>query len=200
MKKTIKVSGSESGFKVVVSRKKKKRGVLAESDTTESESIDMEEECLVEETSVDYDKSGAFAEGDPNQCQKAMMAAGKLANDHGIVINTNLKHLVNNRTNWAIVLKKISLGTSVEAVHAAVSKFGKIKVIKMQLVGLWQKMIIELEDQTQIELLASKWSIFIRKDVVCVARADIDKQLWDARNNFRALLHTLLMRTTAHDL
>ncbi|KAG9286721.1 hypothetical protein G9A89_012271 [Geosiphon pyriformis] len=35
-------------------------------DTTESKSIDMEKECLVEETSVDYDESGAFAEGDPN--------------------------------------------------------------------------------------------------------------------------------------
>ncbi|KAG9306315.1 hypothetical protein G9A89_018198 [Geosiphon pyriformis] len=72
MKKTAKVSGSESGFKVVASRKKRKRGVLAEGvdngrvaaevpgvcswgsetgNTTESESIDMEEECLVEETS-----------------------------------------------------------------------------------------------------------------------------------------------------
>ncbi|KAG9298222.1 hypothetical protein G9A89_002710 [Geosiphon pyriformis] len=87
MKKTIKVSGSESGFKMVVSRKKRKEDVLAEGidnkkvaakalsahswgsetgDTTESESIDMEKECLVEEISIDYGESGAFIEGDPN--------------------------------------------------------------------------------------------------------------------------------------
>ncbi|KAG9299429.1 hypothetical protein G9A89_009381 [Geosiphon pyriformis] len=31
--------------------------------------------------------------------EKAMMAVGKLANDHGIVVNTNLKHLVNSCMN-----------------------------------------------------------------------------------------------------
>ncbi|KAG9298386.1 hypothetical protein G9A89_005246 [Geosiphon pyriformis] len=84
MKKTIKISGSESGFKAVVSRKKRKEGVLAKSidnrrvavetpsDITESESIDMEEECLVKETSVDYSKSGAFTEGDLNQMPKSL--------------------------------------------------------------------------------------------------------------------------------
>ncbi|KAG9306369.1 hypothetical protein G9A89_018252 [Geosiphon pyriformis] len=93
MKKTIKVSGSECDFKMVELRKKRKRGVLAESidnkgvaaeasgarlwgsetsDTTESESIDMEEECLVEETSIDYDESDAFMEENPNQMPKNM--------------------------------------------------------------------------------------------------------------------------------
>ncbi|KAG9287155.1 hypothetical protein G9A89_000658 [Geosiphon pyriformis] len=87
MKNTIKVSGFESGFKVVALRKKRKRGVLAKGvdnrkiaaeafgthswgsetgDTTESESINMEEECLIEKTSVDYGESGAFAKGNPN--------------------------------------------------------------------------------------------------------------------------------------
>ncbi|KAG9287065.1 hypothetical protein G9A89_023030 [Geosiphon pyriformis] len=132
--------------------------------------------------------------------EKAMMAAGKLANDYGVVVNTDFKHLVNNRTNQAIVLKEIPVKTSVETVHTAVSEFERIKAIKIQLVGLWQKAIIKLEDQTQAELLASKWSILIRKDVVCVARTNIDKQSWDARDNFRALLHTLPVETTAHDL
>ncbi|KAG9294179.1 hypothetical protein G9A89_021538 [Geosiphon pyriformis] len=87
IKKTIKVSGSEGGFKVVVLRKKKKEGVLTESidnrgvaaeapgaclwssetnNTTESENIDIEKECLVEEISIDYGESGAFMEGDPD--------------------------------------------------------------------------------------------------------------------------------------
>ncbi|KAG9293951.1 hypothetical protein G9A89_019289 [Geosiphon pyriformis] len=326
MKKATKVSGSEGGFKMVVSRKKRKDGVLAESvdnskvadkalgncswgsevgDTTESESIDIEEECLVKETSVDYGENGAFTGEDLDQTPKslrvktkkvlgkplgvidygtvdadgdvldkslllppsfpvkpsvqvpvhksftldidlvavvgkssqekvnfvrkifsgvngfggastpskfggiiqttftseeAMMTAANLANDRGVMVNTDLKRPVNNRTNRAIVLKEIPVGTSLEAVHAAVAEFGIIKSIKMQLVGLWQKAIIELEDQDQADFLASKWSILIGKDMIRVTRANIDKQSWDARNKFRALLYTLLIGTIAHDL
>ncbi|KAG9290562.1 hypothetical protein G9A89_020932 [Geosiphon pyriformis] len=326
MKKAVKVSGSEDGFKTVVSRKKRKGDVLAESvdnkevankalgshlwgsevgDTTESESIDMEEECLVEETSVDYDENGAFTGGDPNQMpkslcvktkkvlekplgvidygtvnaeddmldsffllppplpiklfiqvsvrksfaldidlvavagkssqeklnfvkknfsdvngfggaftpskfggiirasftsKKVMMMAAQLANDYGVIVNTDLKHLINNRMNWAIVLKEIPVETSIEAVRAAIFEFGLIKSIKMQLVGLWQKAIIKLEDQIQADLLAAKWFILIEKDAMHVAWADVDKQTWDARDKFRALLYTLPMDTTSHDL
>ncbi|KAG9290547.1 hypothetical protein G9A89_020917 [Geosiphon pyriformis] len=132
--------------------------------------------------------------------EEAMMTAANLANDRGVVVNTDLKHPVNNCTNQAIVLKKIPVGTSLEAVHATVAEFGIIRSIKMQLVGLWQKTIIELEDQDQADFLASKWFILIGKNVVRVARADIDKQSWDARDNFRTLLYTLPIGTTAHDL
>ncbi|KAG9305599.1 hypothetical protein G9A89_001660 [Geosiphon pyriformis] len=282
MKKTAKVSGSESGFKAVASKKKRKEGVLAEDvdnervaaevpgicswgletgNTTESESINMEEECLVKETSVDYGDDGPFAEGDPDQtfrglCVKTKKVLGKplgvidydavdadgdvldeslllpppflekvnfvrkifsgvngfggastllkfggiiratftseeaiitvanLANDRGVVVNTNLKRPVNNHTNQAIVLKEIPVGTSLETVRTAVAEFGIIKSIKMQLA----------------DFLAFKWSILIGKDAIQVARADIDKQLWNARDNFRALLYTLSMGTTAHDL
>ncbi|KAG9294057.1 hypothetical protein G9A89_004925 [Geosiphon pyriformis] len=109
--------------------------------------------------------------------EKAMIVAAKIANDRGIMVNTNLKCPGDNCMNRTIVLKKILVETSVEAVHVVVSEFGKIKMIKMQLVGLWQKVIVELEDQTQADLLASKWSILIGKDAVHVARTDIDKQL-----------------------
>ncbi|KAG9303874.1 hypothetical protein G9A89_005784 [Geosiphon pyriformis] len=281
MKKTIKVSSSEGGFKAVVLRKKRKGGVLAESidnrkvaakapgahswgsetsDTTESKSIDMEEECLVEKTSVDYSESGAFVKENPNQMpkslhvktkkvlrkplgvidygtvntdndvldnsflllpplpikssvqmpvrkffaldidlvaiagkssqeklsfirkifssvngfggtstplkfgrvicvtftlEKAMIAAGKLANDCGVVVNTDLKCLVNNRTNQNIVIKEIPVGTSIEVMHAVVSEFGVVVSIKMQLIELWQKAIVTLGDFDQANLLAS---------------------------------------------
>ncbi|KAG9289845.1 hypothetical protein G9A89_015425 [Geosiphon pyriformis] len=93
MKKTIKVSDFEGGFKTVALRKKRKEGVLKEciddkglvdkassaclwssetDNTMESESIDIEEECLVEETSVDYGESSAFAERDPDQTPKSL--------------------------------------------------------------------------------------------------------------------------------
>ncbi|KAG9300803.1 hypothetical protein G9A89_003152 [Geosiphon pyriformis] len=263
IKKTLKSTGSNGGFKAVVSRKKRKGDVLEES-------IDIEKKCLIEKTSVDYGESGTFTEGDPDQTpkslhiktkkvlkkpldvidyntvnavsvrksfalnidfvvitekssqeklsfvrklfsgvngfggastsskfgeiiwatftsEKAMMTAEKLANDRNIVINTDLKHPNNNHTNRTIVIKKISMRTSMEAVRAAISEFGLIKSIKIQLVGLWQKAIIELEDQNQADLLASKWSIFIGKDA-------------NFRDEFKVLLYTLSVGTNAHDL
>ncbi|KAG9296721.1 hypothetical protein G9A89_001353 [Geosiphon pyriformis] len=292
-------------------QEKKKSGVLAKSvltgDTTESESVDIKKECLIEETSIDYNERDIFDGGDSNQTLKSlgikiktkkvldkplgkinfedgfdnsnfldksvlflpflllkpsvhvsvhksfildinlvaiagkfsqkklnfikkifsdvngfggasipskfggiiyvtftsemvMMATGKLAYDYNVVVNTDLKYLVNNRTNWDIVIKVISVGISIEAVHIAVSKFGVVVSIKMQLVGLWQKAIVTLEDSNQTDLLASKWSIFIRKDAVRVARANMDKQTWDSRDEFKALLYTFFVGTNAHDL
>ncbi|KAG9288827.1 hypothetical protein G9A89_001151 [Geosiphon pyriformis] len=88
MKKTIKVSGSESGFKAVALKKKRKGSVLAEGinnrgaaakasgvcswdsetgNTIESESVDIEKECLVEKTSFDYGEDNALAGGDHDQ-------------------------------------------------------------------------------------------------------------------------------------
>ncbi|KAG9293633.1 hypothetical protein G9A89_018970 [Geosiphon pyriformis] len=99
-----------------------------------------------------------------------MMAAGKLVNDYGVVVNTNLKHPVNNHMNQAIVMKKIPVGTSKETVRVAVSEFGLIKSIKIQL------------------------------NAVRVARTDVDKQMWDSKDEFRALLYTLPVGTNAHDL
>ncbi|KAG9285026.1 hypothetical protein G9A89_009836 [Geosiphon pyriformis] len=267
MKKAAKVSGSNDGFKPVLPRKRRRGGALEDGssetgNTTEFDSVNMEEKCLVEETSfrqesgeesggvntdmmpkgpkkivtkcilgkplgtinfsMENDDDDDILDGlltlpppfslrhmvqvsklayvrkifsgvngfggasTPSKfggiirasfiSEKAMMAVAKMTNDHGVMVNTNLKHSRDNCTNRVIVLKKIPVRTSVEAVHAVVSKFGKIKIIKIQL------------------------SIFIGKDAVCVARADINKQSWDARDSFRTLLHTLLMETTAHDL
>ncbi|KAG9306729.1 hypothetical protein G9A89_004438 [Geosiphon pyriformis] len=81
MKKAIKVSGSSDSFRCVLLKKKKRGGVLENGsdnknigpksletgDTTESESINMKEKCLVEETSFNYGKSSAFAERNSNQ-------------------------------------------------------------------------------------------------------------------------------------
>ncbi|KAG9305471.1 hypothetical protein G9A89_021189 [Geosiphon pyriformis] len=316
MKKTAKVSGSESGFKVVASRKKRKGGVLAEGvdnggvaagvpgvcswgsetgDTTESESVDMEEECLVEETNFDYGEGGALAGGNYDQMptsskvrtkktlgkplrkidflkdgsddgvlsdaplelppsmknlvnvpvrksfalnigldkvagkssQEKLVVVRKLfsgingfggtstpskfsgiiratftsksglikatekATGVNIMINTDLKRS-SGRSDWAVVMKEIPIETSAEAVHAALSEFGVIKTIKMQLIGLWQK--------AMADLVAAEWSILIGKDAVHVARADSDKKAWDIRDQHKALLYTLSMGTNTHDI
>ncbi|KAG9284666.1 hypothetical protein G9A89_003626 [Geosiphon pyriformis] len=283
MKKTAKVSGSESGFKTVASRKKRKRGALAEGvdnggvaagvsgvcswgsetgDTTESESVDMEEKCLVEETSFNYGEGGALAGGDYDQTPtsskvKTKKALGKplgkidfskdssndsVLSDAPLELPPSMKNLVNvsvrksfmldigldkvvskssqeklvvvrklfskingfggastpskfseiiratftsesglikaiekatgvnimvntdlkrssGRSDRAVVVKEIPIGTSAKAVHAALYKFGKV--------------MVEFERLDQADLVAAEWSILIG--------ADSDKEAWDAR-------------------
>ncbi|KAG9290415.1 hypothetical protein G9A89_007146 [Geosiphon pyriformis] len=94
--------------------------------------------------------------------------------DAKIMVNTDYKKSTSH-SDWTVVIKEILIGTSAEAVHAVLSKFGAIKSIKMQLVELWQKAIIEFEKQSQADLLADRWSILIRKNVVHIAKSDLDK-------------------------
>ncbi|KAG9301490.1 hypothetical protein G9A89_008342 [Geosiphon pyriformis] len=292
MKKATKVSGSEDGFKTVMSRKKKKGGVLAESvdnregfevsNTTESDSVDMEEECLVEETSFDCGEGGALIGGDLDQMPKglrvitrkalgkplgkinfldvddnddvlldarlvlppslknlvnvsvrksfaldldlkvvegnsaqeklkkirslfsgingfggastpskfsgiikvtftsksSLMKATEKATGANIVVNTNFKRSAGH-SDWAVVLKKIPVETSAEAVRKAV---------------------VEFEQLDHANLVTTKWSILIKKDAVWVARSDLDKKSWDTKDQHRALLYTLPMGMTAHNI
>ncbi|KAG9293424.1 hypothetical protein G9A89_009148 [Geosiphon pyriformis] len=78
--------------------------------------------------------------------------------------------------------------------------YGQIVSIKVQLIGLWQKAVVEFAKSSQIDLLASKWSFLIGKDSVRVAKAVGDHETWAFRDQFRALLFTLLVGMTAHDL
>ncbi|KAG9287246.1 hypothetical protein G9A89_008876 [Geosiphon pyriformis] len=118
-----------------------------------------------------------------------LMKATEKATGANIMVNTDLKRS-SERLDWAVVIKEIPIGTSAKAVCTALSEFGVIKTIKMQLIGLWQK----------ADLVAAEWSILIGKDAVCVARADSDKEVWDIRDQHRALLYTLPMGTNAHDI
>ncbi|KAG9306613.1 hypothetical protein G9A89_004810 [Geosiphon pyriformis] len=70
--------------------------------------------------------------------ESSLMKATKLAANVKILVNTDLKKLT-GCLNWAVVLKKIPVETSAEAVRTVLSEFGMIKSIKMQLVELWQK-------------------------------------------------------------
>ncbi|KAG9284929.1 hypothetical protein G9A89_006307 [Geosiphon pyriformis] len=250
-------------------------------DTTKLESIDMEEECLVEKTSFDYDENGTIADGNHDQMpkepdiktkkalskplgkinfsinniddnvfldaslelspllknlvfvsvrksftldigldkvvenfsQEKLMVVKKLfskVNGFGevstpskfsgiicasfisefnlvqatkktraadILINTNLKKL-NICSDRAVVVKKIPVGTLAEAVCAALSEFGSVMSIKMQLVGLWQKAVTDL--------VVARWFILIGKNAVRVAKTNVDKKLWDTRNQHKA--------------
>ncbi|KAG9293884.1 hypothetical protein G9A89_019222 [Geosiphon pyriformis] len=257
-------SGFNIGVKLVESRKKKKSDVLENNigsetgDTTESDSVDMEEKFLVEKTSFDYGKDGVLTSGDLKQtfksskiltkkalgkplgkidflnnnddnilldkplvlplplknlvnvsvkkfftlnigldnvvrksAQKKLMVirklfskinsfgeaftpskfagiikatftselslvqASKKAKEAKILVNTDLKKS-SGHSNQVVVLKEIPIGTLTEAVCAALFKFSLIKLIKMQLVGLWQKAVVEFEQINYDNLVMAK--------------------------------------------
>ncbi|KAG9288253.1 hypothetical protein G9A89_021284 [Geosiphon pyriformis] len=152
----------------------------------------MEEKCLVEETSFNYSEGSVLAGGDHNQTPmgskvKTKKALGKplrkidflpSSDDNNVLLDASLvlpppvKNLVNVSVQKSFALDigldkmKIPVGTSAEAVCTALSEFGVIKLIKMQLVGLWQKAIIEFKEQSQADFLANRWSILIGKDAI----------------------------------
>ncbi|KAG9291303.1 hypothetical protein G9A89_021805 [Geosiphon pyriformis] len=181
MKKTAEASGSNASFKPVLLRKKR-RGEAG--DTTGSNSIDMEEKCLVEETSFD------FGEGSKVKMTKALgKPLGKINflacnDDNNILLDAPLdlppflKNMVNvlvrkffvldigldkmfgkssqEKLVVAVVIKEIPIGTLAEAVRAALFEFGVIKAIKMQLIRLWQKTVMEFEQLDQADLVAAE--------------------------------------------
>ncbi|KAG9288070.1 hypothetical protein G9A89_017665 [Geosiphon pyriformis] len=250
IKKAVKVSGSNNGFKLALPRKKRRDSILENSsddksvgskvqnshswdsetgDTTESDSIDMEKKCLVEETSFDYalDKPlgkidfsssnidndvlldtllelppllknlvnvfvrksftldigldkvvGKFSQEKLQMAsttskfagiirasftsESSLAQASKKAEDVKILVNTDLKKFF-GCSDRAVVVKKIPVRTSAEIVHATMSEFGIIKLIKMQLINY-------------ADLVATKWFILIEKNAVHVARSDMDKE------------------------
>ncbi|KAG9307583.1 hypothetical protein G9A89_023148 [Geosiphon pyriformis] len=92
------------------------------------------------------------------------------------------------------------MDTPKEMIVTTVSEFGQIKSIKIQLIGLWQKTVVEFAKLKQAVSLAVKWSFLIGKNSVCVTMAVGNHETWTSRDQFRALLFILPVRTTAHDL
>ncbi|KAG9291343.1 hypothetical protein G9A89_003447 [Geosiphon pyriformis] len=130
--------------------------------------------------------------------EESIRKAVLLAEEKGIVINTNVRKQ-RFRLDWAVVIKEILINTPKEMIIATVSEFGQIKSIKIQLVGIWQKAVVEFAKSEQAELLASKWFFLIEKNSVYVAKAVGDRNIWAFRDHFRVLLFMLLVGTTAHD-
>ncbi|KAG9293315.1 hypothetical protein G9A89_007561 [Geosiphon pyriformis] len=284
MKKTAKISGFSNGSRPVFSRKKKRGGVLEDGFGgnivgPKSDSIDIEKECLMEETSFDYGKDGVFA-GNTDQTltglkvktkktlgkplgkidfslsdndnnvfldaplelplslknlvnisvhksftldiglnkmveksfqkklqivrklfskingfgeastlskfagiiraiftsELSLAQASKKAEEVKIIVNSNLKKL-SGHSDQTVVLKKIPIGTLTKTVHTVLSEFGIIKSIKMQLVGLWQKAVVEFGQIEHADLVTTHWSILIRKDAMHVAKSNVNKEL-----------------------
>ncbi|KAG9301309.1 hypothetical protein G9A89_004061 [Geosiphon pyriformis] len=121
-----------------------------------------------------------------------------LARKKRIIVNNNLKKQ-KIHSDWAVVIKKILMNMPKEMIVTALAEFGEIKSIKIQLIGMWQKAVVEFTKSDQANLLVFKWLFLIGKNSVCVAKAVEDCETWASRNQFRALLFTLPVGMTAHD-
>ncbi|KAG9297233.1 hypothetical protein G9A89_015484 [Geosiphon pyriformis] len=131
--------------------------------------------------------------------EASMKKAVSLARENNIIVNSDLKRQ-RICSDWALVIKEIPMDTPKEMIVAAVSKFGEIKSIKIQLISLWQKTVVEFAELEQAVFLTARWSFLIGKDSVCVTMVVSNHETWVSRNQFKALLFTLPMGTTAHDL
>ncbi|KAG9303968.1 hypothetical protein G9A89_005878 [Geosiphon pyriformis] len=131
--------------------------------------------------------------------EESMRKAASLAREKGIIVNTDLIKL-GVRSDRAMVIKEIPMDTPKEMIVTAVAKFGEIKSIKIQLIGMWQKAVVEFAELSQADELASRWLFLIGKNSVHVAKAMRDRDIWASKDRFRALLFILLVGTMVHDL
>ncbi|KAG9302053.1 hypothetical protein G9A89_021097 [Geosiphon pyriformis] len=137
------------------------------------------EEKLEATTPSKFEKIIRFTFTSKSSMKKTVL----LAKEKEIIINTNFKKQ-RIHSDQAVVIKKILMNMPKNMIVTALAEFGKIKSIKIQLIGLWQKAVFFL----------------IGKDSVHVIIAVGDCETWTLRNRFRVLLFTLPIRTTAHDL
>ncbi|KAG9298401.1 hypothetical protein G9A89_000400 [Geosiphon pyriformis] len=80
------------------------------------------------------------------------------------------------------------MDTPKKIIIAVLAKFGKIKSIKIQLIGMWQKAVVKFAESDQANLLVSKWSFLIGKNSVCVAKAVQDYLVADfSSSSFKVL-------------
>ncbi|KAG9300820.1 hypothetical protein G9A89_003169 [Geosiphon pyriformis] len=103
--------------------------------------------------------------------EASMEKAVSLARENNIIVNSNLKRQ-GIRSNRAVVIKEIPMDTPKDMIIAAVSEFGEIKSIKIQLIGMWQKAVVEFAKPRQAKQLASKWSFLIGK--TCVINCSLE--------------------------
>ncbi|KAG9287981.1 hypothetical protein G9A89_017576 [Geosiphon pyriformis] len=125
--------------------------------------------------------------------------AKELAICKKILVNNNLRK-VNIHSDREIIVKKIPVDFPKSAVESVFSKFGKIVSIKIQLIGLWQKALVEFELSEVASSVAFMCSVLMGKDSMQVALAIEDKQSWVFRDQHRTLLYTLPVGITVHDL
>ncbi|KAG9286348.1 hypothetical protein G9A89_014514 [Geosiphon pyriformis] len=131
--------------------------------------------------------------------EMSLNKAKELAISKKILVNDDLRR-VNIHSDWVVIVKKIPVNLPKSAIETVFSKFGAVKLVRMQLIGLWQKALVEFESAEVANQVAFKWFVLVGKNSVHVALAVENKQMWVLRDQHRTLLYTLSVGTTAYNL
>ncbi|KAG9301800.1 hypothetical protein G9A89_003187, partial [Geosiphon pyriformis] len=87
-------------------------------------------------------------------------------------------------SNWGtVIVKEIPVDLLKSAIESVFSKFDQMILIRIQLIRLWQKALVEFESSDVASLVAFKWSV-----------------LMVVKNCHQALFYTLPVGIMAHDL
>ncbi|KAG9288514.1 hypothetical protein G9A89_015720 [Geosiphon pyriformis] len=131
--------------------------------------------------------------------EKNLIKTREMAISKNILVNNDLRK-INSHSDREVIIKEIPVDLPKLAIEAVFSRFGKITSIKVQLIGLWQKALVEYESSEIADLVAARWSVLMGKNSVRMAKASIDKQTWVSKNRHQVLLYTIPVGTTTHDL
>ncbi|KAG9293721.1 hypothetical protein G9A89_019058 [Geosiphon pyriformis] len=82
-----------------------------------------------------------------------------------------------DHSDQEMIIKKIPVDLPKSAIESVFSKFGKVVSIKVQLIGLWQKVLVEFESSEIADLVTARWSVFMEKNSVRIAKAINNKQI-----------------------
>ncbi|KAG9296168.1 hypothetical protein G9A89_014760 [Geosiphon pyriformis] len=98
-----------------------------------------------------------------------------------ILVNNDVKK-ANSCSDQEVIVKKIPVDLLRSAMESVFSKFGEIVFIKMQLIGFWQKTLVEFKSSEIASLVAFKWLVLMGKDSVHVALAIVGTTTHDLSN------------------
>ncbi|KAG9297440.1 hypothetical protein G9A89_020841 [Geosiphon pyriformis] len=71
---------------------------------------------------------------------------------------------INKHLDREVIIKKIPVDLSKSAVVSVFFRFDKIVSVRIQLIGLWQKVWVEFESLDVASMVAAKWLVFMGKD------------------------------------
>ncbi|KAG9301392.1 hypothetical protein G9A89_018064 [Geosiphon pyriformis] len=97
--------------------------------------------------------------------EKSLFKVREMAICEKILVNDDLRK-VNSHSDREVIVKEIPVDLPKSAIETVFSKFGKIVSIKVQLIGLWQKALVEYESSEMADLVAARWSVLMGKNLV----------------------------------
>ncbi|KAG9304441.1 hypothetical protein G9A89_020003 [Geosiphon pyriformis] len=116
------------------------------------------------------------------------------------IIKTQVEVAVKKSFTLDINLSAVEGKSAMAKTHVIRKLFSRINVNQNPTYWFMAEGVVEFAELEQAVSLAAKQSFLIGKDLVCVAMAVGDHNTWASRDQFRMLLFTLPVGTTAHDL